>query len=555
MRSWVILPQQNLRPLEGKVHNINRDELPPFRVAASLANNFSGLVTNIISQIEQPKLLKAGGMTPLDLPSIDGITKEHIGQLRQWLLTPSNLKAAARTRYNKLTVYKGNFEWLDGQSYNFNTGRTPETKACLFILNEMYQIACLGLIEDGIILNQIQLNTVFQNVDSFDTFVSSLTLRQESDIVLSRTQRYERYINCLIIRNMLNVFDTMMSEKYQRIADDIQTILNKLESRLHVVALKEQWTYSITKHWVDWYSCIVHLDLKAFRSIGLKKWSNRKFWNADAMEDLSRVRSSSVAEDQDNITRALDDIAKHIFSGDVTLWEKGMFLNHELITDRKKLNKKPLSTKKATAHTLRQADITGIIDFNGRATERIEWQFQYEGEMESWLNHPDLYKLRKVLTASARKFWSIDIKIILFYIWKLPLENIKMSKQEILESLVMPSLDTPIQKKPLKTKNTQQPGTIEDLWRGPVGFLLPLRTKSGWVRFITQDSFSDDFFEVYPKMYTPAPFVDGSMKYIQGMTAQIDELEQEVVIQDYMSRIQRYSWMRNNLIEKYIRFI
>jgi hypothetical protein len=173
---------------------------------------------------------------------------------------------------------------------------------------------------------------VFQNVDEFDSFVNRLVAPNETKVsnTPARNAREQRAA-CLIVRNMLNIFDTMMSEKYQRISDDIQTVLDKLRARAILTPLAEEGAFRLEKKGANGYSVTLKVDTKAFRSIGLKKWSNRKFGNTDLMEDLSRFRCYDTTGNPDNLTRALDDIAKHIFSGKVVIGEKGGLLNHQLI--------------------------------------------------------------------------------------------------------------------------------------------------------------------------------------------------------------------------------
>jgi hypothetical protein len=101
------------------------------------------------------------------------------------------------------------------------------------------------------------------------------------------------------------------------------------------------------------------------------------------MEDMFRLRFEGKRDNADNLTRALDYFARHVFSGEVRLGEKSPILNHTLLTERKKVIMKPKGReKKGSIKTLRQADVTGRIEHEGHVTGVLEFQFQYEGEME-----------------------------------------------------------------------------------------------------------------------------------------------------------------------------
>ncbi len=141
--------------------------------------------------------------------------------------------------------------------------------------------------------------------------------------------------------------------------------------------------YSIRNQGKDAFEGTLYISKKSFESIGLKKWSNRKYGNADAMEDLFRLRFEGKRDDADNLTRALDYFSQHIFFGKVKFDEKNSIINPALLTKRKKLIIKQKETdKKSSLKTLRQADLTGRIEYNEHVTGVLEFQFQYEGEME-----------------------------------------------------------------------------------------------------------------------------------------------------------------------------
>ncbi len=161
-----------------------------------------------------------------------------MGEIRQKLLRYGNLHGALRARFTKLLVHRPDFRGLDGKPYNFRVSRSDEERAALIVLNEMYQLSCLSLVQDGMILQEKQLAVVFERMDDFDTFVSTLTHRENpenQEAILphspSRSRRYERTINCLIVRNMLNMFDTLMSDKYYNIERDVTAFFGKLATR------------------------------------------------------------------------------------------------------------------------------------------------------------------------------------------------------------------------------------------------------------------------------------------------------------------------------------
>mgnify|MGYP001287931873 CR=1 FL=1 len=77
---------------------------------------------------------------------------------------------------------------------------------------------------------------------------------------------------------------------------------------------------------------------------------------------------------------------------------------------------------------------------------------------------------------------SVDLGNILFYVRQLPLDKIKMTEQEVLDDLFLPqgtshtTSSRPLSKKEIKSKQ-EKLSLIEQLWRGPVGFMLPVRTR------------------------------------------------------------------------------
>lgn len=163
------------------------------------------------------------------------------------------------------------------------------------------------------------------------------------------------------------------------------------------------------------------------------------------MDDIVRIRFEGKRGDRENISRAVNWIAKCIFCGKVVLEEKGELLDHSLIPKRKNLSRQMSVKKSSTSVNLRNADVTGVVELTRkgvhvRTTETFECQFQYEGEMENGWEHPAIYDLKKQLTAGARKLGSLDIYNILFYIRQLPfheltLEGHPMTEEDVIQKL------------------------------------------------------------------------------------------------------------------------
>lgn len=160
------------------------------------------------------------------------------------------------------------------------------------------------------------------------------------------------------------------------------------------------------------------------------------------MDDIVRIRFEGKRGDRENISRAVNWIAKVIFSGKVVLEEKGELLDHSLIPKRKNLVRRPSAPKSATSVNLRNADVTGVVELTRkgvsvRTTGTFECQFQYEGEMEEGWEHPAIYDLKKRLTDGARKLGSLDIYNILFYIRQLPFDELTLDGHPMTENDVI----------------------------------------------------------------------------------------------------------------------
>ncbi len=141
--------------------------------------------------------------------------------------------------------------------------------------------------------------------------------------------------------------------------------------------------------------------------------------------------------------------------------------------------------------------------------------------METGVNSTEIYDLKKYLTGICRDIGSVDMANVLFYVRLLPLEKIKMTEQEVLDHLFLPQSMTHItSSRPLSLQETRSKkenlSLIEQLWRSPVGFMLPVRTKKG-VRFMTQMSFSPKVFDLYTDLYAPAPLVEKSPTILKKM--------------------------------------
>ncbi len=140
---------------------------------------------------------------------------------------------------------------------------------------------------------------------------------------------------------------------------------------------------------------------------------------------------------------------------------------------------------------------------------------------------------------------------------QLPLDEIGLTEEQILKHLITPNEDDEDSDTPLTAQQRQckkeTRSRIEKLWRGEVGFLLPVRTRMGGVRFITQDSYTQDIFRLYPDMLGPAPLVEGSLSYIKQM---MDRVEDVVLLrlEDYQTMLDQWSTRREAILSHYIPF-
>ncbi len=156
-----------------------------------------------------------------------------------------------------------------------------------------------------------------------------------------------------------------------------------------------------------------------------------------------------------------------------------------------------------------------------------------------------------------RKLGSIDAYNILFYMRQLPLDEIGLTEEDILKHLIIPHEDDEDSEDPLTSKQRQckkeARSHIEKLWRGEVGFLLPVRTRMGGVRFITQDAYTQDMFRLYPDMLGPAPLVEGSFSYIKQMIGRVDDVVL-LRLEDYETMLDQWSTRRESILNHYIPF-
>ena len=126
--------------------------------------------------------------------------------------------------------------------------------------------------------------------------------------------------------------------------------------------------------------------------------------------------------------------------------------------------------------------------------------------MEGGFKTSEYYDFKKLLTASARKMKGFDIKNLQFFIQLFLAPSTGLSEKAILTRLFFPpKLAKEVRKPTLcptvaETKSPKE-AFVERHWAENHGFLLPMATGGGGVRFSTLDAFSPEYFALYGRHY------------------------------------------------------
>lgn len=130
--------------------------------------------------------------------------------------------------------------------------------------------------------------------------------------------------------------------------------------------------------------------------------------------------------------------------------------------------------------------------------------------MEGGFKTSEYYDFKKLLTASARKMKGFDIKNLKFFVRLFLASATGLSEQAILGRLFFPPKTPRSVRKPTYSadhphKKSPKEAFIDEHWAEEHGFLLPVATGAGGVRFTTLDAFSPEYYAIYGRYYpTPA---------------------------------------------------
>lgn len=162
-------------------------------------------------------------------------------------------------------------------------------------------------------------------------------------------------------------------------------------------------------------------------------------------------------------------------------------------------------------------------------------QFQYVGGMEGGFRTSEYYDFKKLLTASARKMKGFDIKNLKFFIRLFLAPATGMSEKAILSRLFFPpKTSKSVRKVSLDTsKKSSKEAFIDAHWADSHGFLLPMATPTGGIRFSTLDAFSPEYYALYGRHYLMPALVDFDYLLRMYDRAEIDDKVREYRHKDW----------------------
>lgn len=253
---------------------------------------------------------------------------------------------------------------------------------------------------------------------------------------------------------------------------------------------------------------------KNFFKILLKMAFNRKYTSVDSLKDLLGLRFETENPHKAHLANAIDFFAHRVF-------EKGEYDQKGDLVDLEDLKARGVHVaeishlKASTDEDIANGDLTGRVAMRGgksggsRTTGIIELQFQYVGGMEGGFRTGEYYDFKKLLTASARKMKGFDIKNLKFFIRLFLAPATGMSEKAILSRLFFPPKTPKSIRKPTAVpQKTPKETFIDSHWTDGHGFLLPMATSNGGVRFSTLDAFSPEYYVLYGRNYPTPALVD-----------------------------------------------
>ncbi len=257
----------------------------------------------------------------------------------------------------------------------------------------------------------------------------------------------------------------------------------------------------------------VYLRKKNFFKILLKMAYNRRYGEAEALKDLLGMRYETLNPNQENMANAVAFFQHEIFDKGAVYEQKGGLLDVSIIRD-KDIQFNPIDPRKrGTNSKLKNGDITGTVSRKEPGLEvfttgNVEMQFQNIGGMENGYNKTEIYELKKFLSAASRILKGFDIKNLKFFIQVFTSEVTGLSEQNILNHLFFPTEGWDQSMSPNDEHDGDEPSQenpaelwISKFWDSSHGFILPLKSKKGGVRFTTRDIISPSYFDLYNKSY------------------------------------------------------
>lgn len=512
----------------GTVSKKTKDRIAQALLASVGAKSVADLVTEGV-RIDVAETLKAGGvrdlstyealhgesrffheLTEMDLLSSEGMTRDEIAKIVERLL-------------------------VDHNDHRLSDRHALET------INKTYRHALEFLEFLGITPNETQLSRKFSSVDQFVNHVDSLKPG-------NRKNGYGMVIECAVVRAMDDVHDVLSNDRYKKLDQEAALVLEKIRS-LPGVTLKEAGegrfhiSYVPPKHPEKFFQGTLYMRQKNFFKILLKMAFNRKYTTIDSLKDLLGLRFETENPDKAHLANAVEFFAKHVF-------EKCEYDQKGHLCDIGDLRARGVPTaevshlKASTDEDIENGDLTGRVSMRGgkgggsRSTGTMEMQFQYVGGMEGGFLSSEFYDFKKLLTAASRKLKGFDIKNLKFFIRLFLAPATGISDQAILSRLFFPPKRSRSERKmshgdDAQAKKSPKDRFIEDHWAESHGFLLPLATTNGGVRFTTLDAFSPEYYAIYGRHYPTPARIDFDYLLKMYERAEVDDKVKEYRHKDW----------------------
>lgn len=473
---------------------------------------------------ENPK--DFGALTAMDMLSTEAMSRESIGNFVDRLLDPKRISGKCRDIFMSQANSRG-------------MSRAKTAVGQLQLVNTTYEYAVQFIQSLGIRLTDKQIQRRFSTVEEFKEHIYRIKpelAEQDRGPEYSFTRRngIGMIVECALVRAMDHVYDTLSSDRFRSLDKEAVLVMKKLKSIKGIVITNENETgFDIRyNNPANYFEGHVYLRKKNFFKILLKMAYNRRYGEAEVLKDLLGMRFETLNPNPENMANAVSFFEKEMFNGDAVYEQKGNLLDLEMIED-KEINFRPADPRKQSTNSkLKNGDITGTISYKEPGSETvttgpIEMQYQYVGAMENGYNKREVYELKKMLSAAARILKGFDIKNLKFFIQLFIDEGTGISEQSILHHLFFPTEGWNPAMSPnnqdQEVKNIKEPTTpdfwgpqddsqkeepsnpstkwISQYWDESHGFILPLRSDHGGVRFTTRDIVSPAYFNTYDKTY------------------------------------------------------